>query len=68
MKKAMALKNEYCLWLVKSFFSRPYVDRFKAKAYEYRMRIKALESVTDSKYSEIRKACVDLLLKEINEY
>ena len=45
-----------------------YVDRFKAQAYENRMRIKALESVADPKYMEIRKACVDKLLKEINEY
>ncbi|MFQ6070843.1 MAG: hypothetical protein ACE5LC_10025, partial [Candidatus Aminicenantales bacterium] len=45
-----------------------YVDRFKAQVYEYRMRIKALESVDEPKYREIRKACVDLLLKAISEY
>jgi hypothetical protein len=45
-----------------------YVDRLKAQQYELRMRIKALESISDPKYMEIRKACIDQLLKDINKY
>ena len=49
-------------------FDLAYADRLKAQTYEYKMRIKALESVSDQKYMEIRKVCVDQLLKAINEY
>jgi hypothetical protein len=42
-----------------------YFDRTKARIYQYRMRIKALESVKDPKYSEIREACVSRLLESI---
>jgi hypothetical protein len=42
-----------------------YEDRIKARIYEYRMRIKALESVKDPKYYVIKKVCVSRLLESI---
>jgi len=42
-----------------------YRERTKARIYEYRMRIKALESVKDPKYSEIKEACINRLLESI---
>ena len=42
-------------------------ERTKASIYEYRMRIKALESVKDPIYSEIIKACVRQLDEAIKD-
>jgi hypothetical protein len=44
-----------------------YEDRTKTRIYEYRMRIKALESVKDPKYWVIIKACVRQLNEAIME-
>jgi hypothetical protein len=44
-----------------------YVDRTKARIYQYRMRIKALESVKDPEYSEIINACVRQLNEAIRD-
>lgn len=42
-----------------------YRERTKARIYEYRMRIKALESLKDPKYLEIKEACISRLLESI---
>ena len=44
-----------------------YYDRTNARIYDYRLRIKALESVKYPKYSEIIKACVSQLNEAIRE-
>jgi len=43
-----------------------YYFRLEAQKYELEMRIKALQSVQDQKYNDIRKACIEKLMESIH--
>lgn len=44
-----------------------YVDRLEAQAYEIEMRIKAIETVKDKCYAEIKTICIDQLKRRKQE-